>query len=204
MQSNTTITASESCSSGNAMECSTDSQSGMTLEHLMAMNGVVESMWCPPAFLVSLSVLPESDLPLVIHATDGRTPFASLTKSNHRGFCWRMCRDFFREIITTSEKYSATWPRAGLMQGGVCFRLRHVARRITAIDSLLLAGPQSDGTWPTPNAQKPPIRDWWNPKSDVDRVVDGVADELDRNRVIGNGQVPAVVVSAWKALTRPV
>jgi DNA (cytosine-5)-methyltransferase 1 len=41
----------------------------------------------------------------------------------------------------------------------------------------------------------------WSGVSEVPRVVNGVADQLDRQKAIGNGQVPAVAALAWRCLT---
>lgn len=49
-----------------------------------------------------------------------------------------------------------------------------------------------------------PLRDlqsrWWPSKDRMDRASDGMADWLDRHKAVGNGQVPAVVVRAWRTL----
>jgi DNA (cytosine-5)-methyltransferase 1 len=41
----------------------------------------------------------------------------------------------------------------------------------------------------------------WPIPPEPERMVDGVADQLDRLKAIGNGQVPRVVATAWKILT---
>lgn len=41
------------------------------------------------------------------------------------------------------ERYSKTWPQAGMMRSGKCYRLRRLVRRISGIGS---------GLWPTPMA----------------------------------------------------
>jgi DNA (cytosine-5)-methyltransferase 1 len=41
---------------------------------------------------------------------------------------------------------------------------------------------------------------WWSTEPTVDRMVDGLANRLDRLRCIGNGQVPAVVQLAWNLM----
>lgn len=41
---------------------------------------------------------------------------------------------------------------------------------------------------------------WWSIEPGLGRVADGVAHRVDRLRAIGNGQVPAVVRSAWERL----
>lgn len=40
----------------------------------------------------------------------------------------------------------------------------------------------------------------WSAKPDQSRVVDGVANRVDRLKAIGNGQVPAVAATAWRIL----
>jgi hypothetical protein len=42
--------------------------------------------------------------------------------------------------------------------------------------------------------------DWWASESGLDRVVDGVANLMDRIRCIGNGQVPIVAALAFQIL----
>ena len=41
---------------------------------------------------------------------------------------------------------------------------------------------------------------WWKTEPDVGRVVDGVANRVDRLKAIGNGQVPAVAATAFRIL----
>ena len=43
---------------------------------------------------------------------------------------------------------------------------------------------------------------WWKTESDVGRVVDGLAYRMDRLRVLGNGQVPAVVQLAFQTMMK--
>lgn len=44
-------------------------------------------------------------------------------------------------------------------------------------------------------------RDYWKTEPDVGRVVNGLANRVDRIKAIGNGQVPAVVAAAWELLS---
>ena len=67
--------------------------------------------------------------------------------------------------------------------GGGCRNLRDFA----------LAFPVGPATYRAP-------RGAWRDEPRMDRVVDGVADGMDRIAALGNGQVPAVVVLAWKLL----
>jgi len=45
---------------------------------------------------------------------------------------------------------------------------------------------------------------WWGTEPRISRVVDGVANRVDRIKAIGNGQVPQCVVLAWKILHKAV
>ena len=51
-------------------------------------------------------------------------------------------------------------------------------------------------------APQPAAGFWWDTEPDVGRVAHGVAARVDRLKAIGNGQVPAVVVLAWKTLVQ--
>lgn len=42
---------------------------------------------------------------------------------------------------------------------------------------------------------------WWRTEAGICRVGDGMADRMDRIKMLGNGQVPAVVAEAWKTLS---
>jgi DNA (cytosine-5)-methyltransferase 1 len=48
--------------------------------------------------------------------------------------------------------------------------------------------------------QRSSTSDWWKAEPGVVRVVDGVADIVDRIECLGNGQVPSVAATAWKIL----
>jgi len=43
---------------------------------------------------------------------------------------------------------------------------------------------------------------WWSSQPRVDRVAHGCPDRVERLETLGDGQVPAVVVSAWRWLTK--
>lgn len=46
-----------------------------------------------------------------------------------------------------------------------------------------------------------PMRGWWKTEPAVGRVVDGLADGMDRIAALGNGQVPSVAALAWRILS---
>lgn len=56
---------------------------------------------------------------------------------------------------------------------------------------------------PSRFSEKMPGNDWWFCERGLARMVDGLADQMDRLHAIGNGQVPAVAASAWKLLSAP-
>jgi DNA (cytosine-5)-methyltransferase 1 len=41
---------------------------------------------------------------------------------------------------------------------------------------------------------------WWQDKPGLERVANGMANQMDRLKAVGNGQVPAVVKLAWETL----
>jgi len=43
--------------------------------------------------------------------------------------------------------------------------------------------------------------DWWQNQPGLERVANGMADQMDRLKAIGNGQVPSVAALAWKVLS---
>jgi DNA (cytosine-5)-methyltransferase 1 len=53
----------------------------------------------------------------------------------------------------------------------------------------------------TPQGQVTTRNSWWDSEPDVGRVAHGVANRSHRLTAIGNGQVPAVVATAWRLLT---
>ena len=42
---------------------------------------------------------------------------------------------------------------------------------------------------------------WWEIEPSLDRVVDGMADRVDRLKALGNGQVPLCAATAWRILS---
>lgn len=136
---NTTTTANESCSNANATECSNRSRSGMTLEHLTAMNGVVESMWLPEAFLASLSALPENKEGGATLEICGQTRRGYLAKYDRDGRCWRTSQRCL--LSDTLEPFSEIWPRWGLLLDGECSRRVPLVPHIHARGCSLLPTP---------------------------------------------------------------
>ncbi len=111
----------------------------------MEAAGAVSSTSCQQASrsLASPSQLPENSKLNWMSETDGLTPFASFEKSSPNGVSWRTCPVSCLPGMDISEPYSATWPQAGLLWRGKCYRQRKWERRISGIDS---------GLWGTPNS----------------------------------------------------
>ena len=91
------------------------------------------------AFRASLTHLRVNDLALKIPGTYGRTLFASLENRKRRGWYWRMSQLSF-SLITT-DKFSGTWPKQGMMLDGVVYLLMMSEPRILATDGGLLPTP---------------------------------------------------------------
>lgn len=136
-----TNTASKSYCNVSGTDASINSPFGTTLEHSTGDRGVDAWTLFLRASRANRSALPGEEKPTPTNATDGRIPFASLTMSNRIGYCWRMCQAFFHEVISISERFLETWPRSGMTQGGVCYRLPEVERLTFAKGSGLLPTP---------------------------------------------------------------
>jgi hypothetical protein len=122
--SKSTSIASESCCSVSETDTSTSFRSGTTCEPSTAGLGVVESTSLPPAFLASLSAEPATDLVRTIPEICGHTSQEYLAKYDRDTDSWRTCQ---RSLFTnTLAEYSQTFPTAGEMQNGTCFRRREL------------------------------------------------------------------------------
>lgn len=75
--------------------------------------------------------------------TAGRTPFASLDLSGLSGSFWKTFQVCLPGLTDILESFSKTWPRAGMMFAGACYRLPKWELRIREIGY---------GFWPTPTA----------------------------------------------------
>lgn len=89
------------------------------------------------------SAKPEVCGPATMSETDGRTPFVLLERSSPNGFFWKTLQGYFPGLMDTLEQFSETWPRAGMMLAGACYRLPKWQHRIREIGY---------GFWPTPTA----------------------------------------------------
>lgn len=73
-----------------------------------------------PDFRVSPSVLQDNGDAQTTSETCGPKPFALLEKLGPNGFFWKTSQAC---LFPTSEQFSETWPKQGMMQDGRCYRL---------------------------------------------------------------------------------
>lgn len=59
---------------------------------------------------------------------------------------------------------------------------------------------QHDEARRLPTLGEPSESGWWDYQPDICRVVDGMANRVDRLRALGNGQVPMAAATAWRYL----
>lgn len=99
--------------------------------------------------------------------------------------------------------YDAKW---GVL-GGRQFGADHVRERIWIVASNPYLPQCKGGGLPSGIHQKDTNfsgSDWWESESGVERVANGLAGGLGKRlRIIGNGQIPAVVALAWSVLGPP-
>ena len=122
--------------------------SGTTSEHSTATLGVIRWMSSLEDSHVNPSQPPEKETEKKMSATSGLTVSGRFAKWDPNGRIWRTFQGslaFEGETtgLTTGE-YSETWPRAGMMVDGVCYRQPSAERRISGIGS---------GLWYTPEAK---------------------------------------------------
>ena len=211
---------------GSGTASSTMPPFGMMSVHSTADPGRVASTLSRLGFLASPSQTREKERRVMIPATCGRTPFASLKRSGRRSLCWKTSQasDSGRQL--TSGKSSVIWPRAGMMLDGTAYRLPSLEHPTNGRGCGLLPTPavlgllQLPGIYPEKrNLGKlrtlgKPVN--WNgirfDRPDeafrkgalppgLTGVDDGLAHRVDRLRAIGNGQVPAVVKFIWEQFT---
>lgn len=112
----------------------------------------------------SRSVQPEKCSPPKMSATAGRTPFASFEKSVQSAYSWKTSQRWLLGNTGTLKRYSETWPQAGMMLAGECYRRQKWERRILESASGLSLTPmnlrkiklrptQGEIIWPTPTAR---------------------------------------------------
>ncbi len=125
--------------------CSTTHQFGTTPEHSTGDPGVDAWILSLRDSRVSLSAQRENKKEKMTNEICGLTPFVSLEKSDPNGVFWKTYLGYFFRVAGISVQYCKAWPKAGMMQNGVCYRRPKWELRIKEIES---------GLWPTIQAQE--------------------------------------------------
>jgi hypothetical protein len=157
-------TAERSCFDGKKKGSYRRSLSGMTYEPSTASLGVERWISSLPGSRVSRSVSPENGKAKRTNGTYGLKRSDAFRE-------WRSWKTFQGSLLTgTSERYSATWPRAGLMHDGTAYHQRPLAdiSVVTACGSLprvprpVACDGKGSGRIRHERSQGMNLRDWWN------------------------------------------
>ena len=142
-------TAEKSCFDVKKKASYRRSLSGMTYAHLTAALGMGKWIASLPDSPVSRSASPENNEPKPMIAICGPKRSASFVKWDRDGACWRT---YQRSLLSaTMVRYSATWPKAGSMFNGACYR--------QALLEPPTAGSVSGSWLPTPQKSNGNFRD---------------------------------------------
>ncbi len=166
------ITASGSLDNGSTTESSTKRQSLAMSEH-SSVTGTPEHIreWLTsslPASPVNRSASPGNEQEQTTTAICGPRPSESFAQFDRGTASWRTYQASLIQGIST--RYSGTWPKAGMMLAGACYRRLSWERRIDVIGSGLLPTPRANKIggvsspgwrptleqavkWPTPQAR---------------------------------------------------
>lgn len=104
------------------------------------------ALWLRQVSRANPSRPPEKCGPDWTKETAGRTPFVSLERSDPDGCYWKMCQACLPGLTGIMDRYSESWPRAGILLGGTVYQLPPLAPLTKGTGS---------GLWPTPTAHKP-------------------------------------------------
>ncbi len=115
---------------------------------------------------------------------------------------------YFGTILEDLEEAGYFLRRPPAIVGACALGAPHVRRRLWFVaDADSIDGDEGFRFWETHKGAVQPEdfsevrRDWLETVSGVARGSNGVADEVDRIRAAGQGQVPAVVAAAWELLS---
>lgn len=167
-----THTVNASSSPDSRMDASNRAPFGMTSKLSTGDPGVDAWISSLRAFHASHFRSPGKNAENRTLATSGQMLCESFAKWNRVSSGWKMCQDLLP--LDISEPSSAiSWPRAGEISGGACYRRQSWERPISDADSgywPVLMGPSNGGSrgkrksrralWPTPAA-----RDWRSGKA---------------------------------------
>ena len=137
-----TPTASASSEPGSRTATLTMPRSGTMPEHSTGDPGLDSWMSSLRASPASPSASPADGRGRQTSGTSGRTRSASYAKWDPASACWRTSQVCL--LTTTLAPYSGSWPQAGSMRSGECYRRPRLEHRTYAGGS---------GYWPTPNVE---------------------------------------------------
>lgn len=140
-----TSSAATGSFNGRAKGTSRTSQSGTTCE---PSTGDPFAAWwisCLRDSPVSRSRSLGGKLRQTIRGTCGRTPYASFGRFGQSSAYWRTSQACLPGLMGTSDKFSESWPKAGSMRSGACYRLPTLE---------LLISENACGLLPTPTASE--------------------------------------------------
>jgi hypothetical protein len=200
---------------GKLMDSYLDSLSGTTYEHSMESLGEEKSMSSQAVFHAKTLVPQEKESGLTESVQDSgekwHGSFAKYDPATHS------LRTPQCSLFEDSTEYCATLPKWGLMLNGECWEqqtLVHYTRGIESGLSPNFPPPLEMANTNNTKRRRQLRRFWsvqkcnqeWNTYSTFNqpepvRMVDGVADRLDKIRCCGNGQVAFCAATAWKLLS---
>lgn len=133
-------------------------QSGMMSGHLTETLGVESWMSLLRVSRVNRFQSQANRKPTWTKEIAGKIPFALLEKSSLNGAYWKTSQGCLPALTDISDKYSRTWTKAGILQGGECYRLPELEHRISGRDCGLLPTPKSTiwGDCPSERKRKSP------------------------------------------------
>ena len=210
------ITHAEFYCNGKLMDSYLDSLSGTTFVHSMENLGQEKSMLSQEDSLAKICLPQEKERDLMESDQDcGKKWQGSFAKYDQHTHSLRTHQC---SLFEDSTEYCVTLPKWGLMLNGECWEQQTLEHSIKGIESGLL-----------PNLPPPPLemantnntkrrrecrRFWsvqkcnqeWDTHSTFNqpepvRMVDGVANRVDRLKCAGNGQVAFCAATAWKLLS---
>lgn len=141
----------------------TTRQSGMTCLVLTGAHGGGTSMLSRQVSPASHSALPESSEQATTRAMDGQPLPASFARYDRATCTWRTCQASFLESMGTTDEYSESWPRSGMMLDGVCYPLQRLGRRTNETGYGYMATPTSTANQLSPSMRKHPGCVAWLP-----------------------------------------
>lgn len=127
-QSRLSRTAAKSCCNASGTESSHGSQSGTTSAPLTALLGEAALTWLLAAFRVRTSVSPEKEQESTESVADSGEKWSGwFAKLDRATSSWRTRQC---SLLADLDVFSETWPKWGMMRGGVCWELTPVDFRI--------------------------------------------------------------------------